>query len=94
MRTYAPLAFNCTPEENKEFHDEAKRLGINLIELFRRMFKTWKTVTTEEEKRKKGVLIGFLKSQNNNGLTTEEKKGKKDVLATLANPKLNRGKEK
>lgn len=52
MRTYAPLAFNTTPKENQEFHDEAKRLGIDLIELFRRMKKTWRTVNAEEERRK------------------------------------------
>lgn len=65
MRTYAPLAFNTTPEENQEFHNEAKRLGgIDLIDLFRRMMKTWKTanknlitITAEEEKRKKQALV-------------------------------------
>lgn len=59
MRTYAPLAFSVTPEENKEFHDEAERLGnIDLIDLFRRMCKTWKNVTAEEEKRKKRAVSG------------------------------------
>lgn len=61
MRTYAPLAFNTTPEENKEFHIEAQRLGINLIDLFRRMSKTWKTVT-DEEKRKKQSIAPEIKS--------------------------------
>lgn len=41
MRTYAPLAFNCTPEE------EAKRLNIDLIELFRRMWKKWHVLKNE-----------------------------------------------
>lgn len=56
MRTYTNLAFWVKPEEHKAITEEAQRLNITKVELLRRMFKTWQTVSAEEEKRKKNAM--------------------------------------
>lgn len=55
-RIYTIMPFQVSPEFKEKFKEEAKRLDIDMTELFHRSFRTWMNVTSEEEKRKKRAV--------------------------------------
>ena len=70
MKISTQLVFSVDPEFKKEFEKEAEKLRVETKskrgcqkKLLLQMFKTWKTVKAEEEKRRKRVLTSLVKSK-------------------------------